>query len=116
MKRILVVGLMAMAFGAPAALAQTGDGPGGLPETVNELPDVDPLDTASCEVEPEGWVVVARSYLEAWQAARESGDIDDQMHELLVDRMFAWDEYYTRTKDHMPSCLEQIDIRTTFEF
>ena len=115
MKRILVglgAGLMAMAFGAPAALAQTSE----PYETEVELPDVDPLDTASCEAEPEGWVVVATSYLEAWRAARENGDIDDEMHDLLIDRMFEWDEYYTRTKDHMPSCLEQIDIQKTFEF
>ena len=115
MKRIWVglgAGLMAMAFGAPAALAQTS----ADPATEVELPDVDPLDTASCEAEPDGWVVVATSYLEAWHAARENGDIDDEMHDLLIDRMFAWDEHYTRTRDHMPSCLEQIDIRKTFEF
>jgi hypothetical protein len=94
----------ALVSGAPGVLAQDGD-----------LPDADPPDPATCELE-NGWIVVGTAYLEAWQDAHTSGLIDEETHEALIDYMLQWDEHLTRTNDHLVPCLKQIILREEYGF
>lgn len=74
------------------------------------LPDLDPMDPATCNHE-KGYVIVYIGWLKGMDEARKNGSLDEERHTALSAWMLAMDNYMLATDDVLGTCLKIIEVR-----
>jgi hypothetical protein len=96
----LATALLSLALGAAAA---------------DDLPNLDPLDPATCDHE-KGYVVVAIAWTNAWAAATNSGALEEPRSTQLAVWYTQMENYLLESNDVKGSCLALIDSRKNHKF
>lgn len=79
------------------------------------LPDLDPMDPATCNHE-KGYVIVYIGWLKGLDEARKNGTMDDERFSKLGAWMLAMDTYLLQTDDVLGTCLKIIEVRKAHRF
>jgi len=93
------------ALALPAAAAPIAEG----------LPDLDPLDPATCDHE-QGYVVVALSWVDAWYKAFKAGELEEPRATQLAVWYTQMENYLLESNDVKGSCLALVESRKAHAF
>ena len=81
----------------------------------DDLPNLDPLDPATCDHE-KGYVVVAIAWTNAWAEATNSGKLEEPRSTQLAVWYTQMENYLLESNDVKGSCLALIDSRKNHKF
>lgn len=79
------------------------------------LPDLDPLDPATCSHE-KGFVVVAIAWTNAWHEATQSGKLEEPRSTNLAVWFTQMENYLLESNDVKGTCLALIEARKAHQF
>jgi hypothetical protein len=80
-----------------------------------DLPNLDPLDPATCDHE-KGFVVVAIAWTNAWADATNSGKLEEPRSTQLAVWFTQMENYLLESNDVKGTCLELISSRKNHKF
>ena len=103
-RTLSILGLLA-ALAGPAAAAPIAEG----------LPDIDPLDPATCDHE-KGFVVVALSWTDAWYKATKAGLLEEPRSTQLAVWFTQMENYLLESDDVKGTCLALVESRLAHKF
>lgn len=101
----LSIACLLAALALPAAAEPIGEG----------LPDLDPLDPASCDHE-KGFVVVALHWVDAWDKATQSGALEEPRSTQLAAWFVGMENYLIESDDVKGTCLALVEARLAHKF
>jgi hypothetical protein len=79
------------------------------------LPDLDPLDPASCDHE-KGYVVIALSWVDAWYKATKAGQLEEPRSTNLATWFIQMENYLLESNDVKGSCVALVQVRLEHKF
>ena len=108
------VSIAALALAAALGLG-TSAPPAAAAPIAEGLPDLDPLDPASCDHE-KGYVVIALSWVDAWHKGTLAGQIEEPRSTQLATWFIQMENYLLESNDVKGSCVALVQVRLEHKF